>query len=199
MRVRGTRYQPALSLRPVCAAGALALGLVGAAPTAHALEDSDMARMLDVFDTQCLTPLMQGQAPSTDGFRDPSGEAAFGYSASVTRDDKVMLQVYEDRGLWGCGTTNSVYTVPAEGPGFDRMLAALQTYSDRLAEGPFDETTECMMPIEGSWARAFVGTRAARPNTYVKVLVSATETYANGGPSLQEHYGAPVADCEVAQ
>ena len=177
---------------------ALPLLALMAEPVA-ALSDADMDAIVTVFEEQCLAPLMRGDVPSDDGFRLPEGEAGFGYSGSVTRDDKVMLQVYEQRGLWGCGTENSVYTVPAEGADYNRLVAVLDGFSDKLAQGDFAEVTDCLTAIDGSWARSFVSTGAARPGTYVKVLVSATRSYHNGGPSLQEHYGTPLTECEAAR
>ncbi|MFK7941111.1 MAG: hypothetical protein AB8B82_17155 [Roseovarius sp.] len=179
---------------------ALTASLLALATSAQAMTDVDLDNMISLFEGHCLNTLIKGEIPNDDGFRLLNGEAGFGYSGSVTKDDRIVYQQYEDRGLWGCGTENSVFSIPADGAHYPRLQARLNAFADRFAQNDaFVETSACLPQIEGSWGRSFVSVSEARPGTYLSIVVSSTQTYSNGGPSLQEHYGPLPRTCEETQ
>ena len=177
-----------------------ALALAG--PVA-ALTSADLDNMVEIFDERCLAPLMAGSIPTYDGFRLPTGENERSYGGTVTLDDRIMFHVYVHRGLIGCDTSNSLNTAPADGADYFLLVERLDRYADTLAgDGRFIETSHCLLPIDDmmdNWARAFQSVAPSRPQTHVRLLISATQRFANGGPSLQEHYGTASATCEAGQ
>ena len=172
--------------------GAVAVGaaLSVVAAGASALTQRDMSRVVEMFETYCLGPVVQDAAPdlsrfwAVDVINEGSGDD------TLNLDDRVLISAYSRDGNTGCGVDTSVNTVPVEGADYDHFEAFLNDYADSLLAQGYTEDTSCG-PIEGSWGRYFLRADHAAEGKYLTVLVSATRRFANGGLSLLE-YTLPV-------